>query len=112
MGSLFGAKWEKQNGMIGGNQFYDWADVIEPMTPESIRIKFDELEKRFKVDVAKGKDIWPPTIAFFLALKGQSRVNEAMYQEFTYALPKYTRAEYKEMGDKGMKKLKEDLNGG
>lgn len=110
MGSLFGGKWERENGGIGGERFYDWADVIEPMDDKIIKHKFNELEKLFKRDVAKGKDIWPPTIAFFLALASQGRVNEQMYKEFTFELPEHTRDEYQEMGDKGMKKLKEKLN--
>lgn len=109
MGSLFGGKWESQNGEIGGSKFYDWADVIEPMEPEIIRNKFNELEKIFKVDVAKGKDIWPPTIAFFLALASQTRVNEAMYRVFKYELPLHTKDEYEEMAKSGMQKVKDAL---
>lgn len=109
MGKLFGAKWEKQNGVIGGSMFYEWADIIEPMQSEVIRVKFTELEKRFKQDVQAGKDIWPPTMAYFLALECKKRVNEAMYKEFQYALPEHTRAEYKEMGDRGMEKVRENI---
>ena len=110
MASLFGSKWERENGCIGDERFYDWADVIEPMKPEHIRNRFDELEKRFKRDVAEGKDIWPPTIALFLALASQTRVNEAMYQRFTYELPEHTKAKYQEMGKRGIDKIKQQLN--
>lgn len=106
---LFGGKWERENGNIGGTRFYDWADVIEPLAPKQIRAKFTELERRFKIDVQAGKDIWPPTMALFLALEGQKRVNEAMYKEFTFALPKHTRDEYQKMGKKGMDKLRKSL---
>lgn len=109
MGKLFGAKWERQNGIIGGEMFYEWADIIEPMPPEEIRNKFSELERRFKQDVSEGKDIWPPTMAYFLALSCQTRVNEAMYREFQYELPQHTKAEYQDFAKVGMAKIKGEL---
>lgn len=110
MGRLFGGKWSRENGEIGGTTFYEWADAIEPMEAHQIRSKFNELERRFKRDVSLGKDIWPPTIAYFIALNSEVRVNEAAYKEFTYELPKHTKAEYQEFAKAGMSKIKAILN--
>lgn len=106
---LFGGKWERDNGEIGGAMFDEWANIIEPMDKKCIRAKFNELEKRFKKDVSEGKDIWPPTIALFQALNSHSRVNEEMYQSFTYELPKHTKAEYQEKAKIGMDKIRKEL---
>ena len=53
-----------------------------------------------------------PSVGQFVtwSKKVKPRVNEAMYQEFTFQISPHTRDEYKEMGDKGMKKLKDNLN--
>ena len=112
MGKLFGAKWERENGMIGGIKFFEWADIIEPMEASQIRSKFNELERRFKLDVSLGKDIWPPTIAYFAALCVQApRVNEQAYKEFQYALPEKTKEEYQKIAKRGMDKLIKSLQG-
>jgi len=111
MAGLFGSKWERENGDIAGARFYEWADIIEPMPSDQIRRRFNELEARFKRDVSLGKDIWPPTIALFMALASQPRVNEDAYKEFTYELPRYTKADYQEKAARGMNKINQILKG-
>jgi len=109
--NLFGGKWEREHGLQGGEKFYVWADAIEDMPKDTLRKKFNAMLNRFESDVALGKDIWPPSLAYFLALNGKSRVNEQAYKPFPKQIMPHTAQEYSEMGEKGMKKLRIVIKG-
>lgn len=106
MADLFGGKWERENGSIGSDKFYVWADAIEDMPKDQIRRRFHALQLKFKTDISQSKDIWPPTLAFFLALDGNPRVNEQAYQTWKPKIMPHTEDEYKKMGKLGMEKLR------
>lgn len=106
MADLFGGKWERENGRIGEEKFYSWAERVENLEPDQIRSKFTLLEQRFKKDVSIGKDIWPPTIAYFMALNAVSRPNADAYKKFKPKIMPYTISQYKEMGARGLSNLK------
>ena len=106
---LFGGKWERENGLEGGDKFYVWADKIEDMPKKALRRRFDAMAFKFKADVALGKDIWPPSLAYFMALDGNPRVGEQAYAEYKPKIMPHTTEEYKEYGKAGLEKLKEKL---
>ena len=103
---MFGGKWERENGRIGEEKFYSWVDHIEHLEPTQIRAKFTLLEQKFKKDVSEGKDIWPPTLAYFMALNAVARVNEDAYKPYRPQIMPHTTEEYKEMGERGLDKLR------
>ena len=103
---LFGSKWEREHGLEGGDKFYQWADKIEDMPKENLRRRFTAMEFKFKSDVALGKDIWPPSLAYFMALDGNPRVNEDAYKEYKPQIMPHTSEEYKEFGKKGIEALR------
>ncbi len=105
--NLFGGKWEREHGLEGSDKFYIWADKIEDMEPDQIRRKFDSMENKFKDDVAEGKDIWPPSLAYFLALSGKARVNEQAYKLFIPKIAEHTHEEYQEYAKEGLEKIAE-----
>ena len=106
MADLFGGKWEREHGVIGGDKFYVWADKIEDMEKDELRRKFDAMAFKFKNDVAAGKDIWPPSTAYFMALNGNPRVNEQAYQPYQHKLAEHTQEEYAEYAKKGLEKMR------
>jgi len=106
---LFGSKWEREHGLEGSDKFYVWADKIEDMPADQIRRKFDAMEFKFKNDVAEGKDIWPPSVVYFMALNGKPRVNEQAYKPYQYKLAEHTQQEYNDFATDGMKKLRDNL---
>jgi hypothetical protein len=106
---LFGSKWEREHGLEGGDKFYVWADKIEDMPKEQLRLRFTALEHKFKKDVSEGKDIWPPSIAQFMALNGNPRVNEQAYQLYRPKLRQHTAQEYAEIAERKAKEIKERL---
>ena len=79
------------------------------MKPKLIREKFNELEIRYKKQISEGKDIWPPTLAYFLALKSESRSNHEMYKSYRPALPEKTREEYQQIAKIKIQELKEKM---
>lgn len=107
MADLFGGKWEREHGTIGGDKFYVWADKIEDMPKNELRLRFDAMAFKFKNDVSQGKDIWPPSVAYFMALNGNARVGEDAYKLHMPKLREHTVEEYAEMADG---KAKEILN--
>ena len=109
MADLFGGKWERENGVIGGDKFFVWADKVEDMPKEQLRRRFDAMEFKFKADVALGKDIWPPSIAYFMALNGNPRVNEQAYTLHVPQLREHTVDEYAEIAERKAKQIREQL---
>ena len=106
---LFGSKWERENGLEGGDKFYVWADKIEDMPKAQLRLKFDAMSFKFKNDVAQGKDIWPPSIAYFMALNGNPRVNEGAYKQYQPKLREFTQQEYAEKAKVGAANIRDRL---
>lgn len=106
---LFGSKWEREHGLEGSDKFYIWADKIEDMPKDELRRRFDAMSFKFKNDVAQGKDIWPPSIAYFMALNGNARVGEQAYQQYKPKLREYTTQEYAEIAERKAKELKRKL---
>jgi hypothetical protein len=107
---LFGSKWERENGLEGGDKFYVWADKIEDMPKDQLRRKFDAMSFKFKNDVAQGKDIWPPSIAYFMALNGNARVGEDAYKAYQPKLRPFTQQEYAEKAKTGAQAIRDKLN--
>lgn len=105
---LFGSKWEREHGLEGGDKFYVWADKIEDMPKDELRRRFNAMEFKYKDDISHGKDIWPPSVAYFMALNGNPRVNEQAYKQYKPKLAAHTQAEYNEMGERGIEKLREN----
>ena len=104
---LFGSKWEREHGLEGGDKFYVWADKIEDMPKNELRLRFDAMAFKFKNDVSQGKDIWPPSVAYFMALNGNPRVGEGAYKLHVPKLREHTVDEYADMAEG---KAKEILN--
>ena len=109
MADLFGGKWERENGITGSDKFFVWADKIEGMPKEQLRRRFDALEHKFKKDVSEGRDIWPPSVAQFMALNGNPRVNEQAYRQHVPALRPKTVEEYSEIAEKKRKQIRDEL---
>lgn len=111
---LFGSKWEREHGLEGGDKFYVWADKIEDMPKNELRLRFDAMAFKFKSDVSQGKDIWPPSVAYFMALNGNPRVGEDAYNfkaiKSMRRLREHTVDEYADMAETGAKRLKENDN--
>lgn len=83
---------------------------LETLISEGINSE-EEIERALKAARINASPFFPSVGQFVQWTKKEaSRPWEGMYKEFTNELMPHTVDEYKEMADKGMKKLKENLN--
>lgn len=70
----------------------------------------EQIEKGLTEAEKLDQPFWPSVGQFVKWCNPKGRVNEKMYEKFTYALPEKTREEYQNIGNKRMTTLKKQLD--